>query len=73
MSLLLLGVPFTDNELNEKFGSGYEHIAHGFPMKPVNWDMLNYIKRSIDPPKDDVEGDWIDAIFVAMDYLRNLE
>lgn len=73
MSLLLLGAAFTDNELNERHGGGYEHIAHGFHMKPVNWEMLNYINRSIDPPKDDVEGDWIDAIFVAMDYLRNLE
>lgn len=73
MSLLLLGVPFTDNDLNEKFGHGYEHIAHGFPMKPVNWEMLSYINRSIDPPKDNIEGDWIDGIFVAMEYLRHLE
>lgn len=73
MSLLLLGASVTDNELNERHGDGYEHIAHGFHMKPVSWEMLNYINRSIDPPKDDVEGDWIDAIFVAMDYLRNLE
>lgn len=73
MSLLLLGVPLTDNDLNDKQKGGYENIAHGFPMKPVHWDMLNYINRSLDPPSDNIEGDWIDAIFVAMDYLRTLE
>lgn len=70
VSLLLMGTENTDNDLNEE-GGGYEHISTGFHMAPANWAMIKYVK-SIHPPNDGIAADWLDAIAVAMNYLKSL-
>lgn len=67
-----MGTTITSNSLNKELG-GYEHISDTFPMAPTNWDMLNYLENSIDPPNEKIEADWLSAIVVAMDYLKSLE
>ena len=74
MSLILLGTTSTDNELNKQHQGGYENINHAIPMKPMSWDILKYVKDSIDPPTDDgFTGDWLDAIVVAMDHFNDMK
>lgn len=67
MALFLIGTDDKSNDLN------YEHISLAFPMASMNWDMLNYVKKSIDPPNENETADWIDGIIVAMDYLKKVE
>lgn len=69
IALLLFGTETTDNDLNEEVDGHYEHISKGFPMEPVNWNMIRYVK-SIDSPSHGVIVDWLDGIMVAMDYLK---
>lgn len=68
--MLLIGTPTTDNDLNYELG-GYEYISNGFPMAPTNWNMLNVV-NSIEKPNEKITGDWLDAIIVAMHYLKTL-
>lgn len=70
VSLLLMGTNETDNELNIEL-QGYEHISHGIRMGCVTWNMLKFVDSSIDG--SGVNADWLDAIVVAMNYLRILE
>lgn len=72
ISLFLLGTKTTDNRLNGEYG-GYEHISHALEMNAMSWDILKYIQKNIDPPSDEITGDWLDAIVVAMDYFKSLE
>lgn len=72
MSLFLLGTETTDNHLNEGNPGNYTNISHALGLKPMNWDFLKYVQKNIDPPTGSI-GDWVDAIIVAMDYLRNQE
>lgn len=67
MALFISGTYVEDNELH------YDNISLAIPMGPMKWDMLQYIRNSIDPPNNDVDTDWLDALFVAMDYLRSNE
>lgn len=70
--LLLMGTEDTDNELNTEL-SDYEHITNGFPMAVVTWNVLKYVEYSIDPVQSEVVADWLDAIIVAMHYLKPLQ
>lgn len=67
-----MGTTVTNNPLSEKLG-GYEHISEGFPMAVSNWNMLKYFENSVDPPNETINGDWLDAIVVAMDSLMELK
>lgn len=67
VSLFLSGTSGTDNDLN------YNNISLAIPMGPMKWDVLKYVRGSIDPPNKDIDTDWLDALFVAMDYLRSNE
>ncbi|XP_055297280.1 X-ray repair cross-complementing protein 5 [Sitodiplosis mosellana] len=74
VSLFLFGTKTTDNELNKRYGSGYENINHAIPLSPMSWDILKYVQKSIDPPMDEgITGDWLDAVVVAMDYFNDLD
>lgn len=70
VSLLLMGTDITDNEMNAEVG-GYEHISTGFHMAPANWRMIKYVE-AIRPPNGAATADWLDAIVVAMNYLKSL-
>lgn len=72
VSLLLMGTSTTANGLHDEL-DGYEYISNAFPMAPTNWNMLNYLENSIDPPHKSNEGDWLEAIVIAMNDLKSLE
>lgn len=65
MALFLSGTNGSDNDL------GYKNISLAIPMGPMKWDILRYVRNSIDPPNDGIDSDWLDALIVAMDYLRS--
>lgn len=67
MALFLSGTAGTANDLD------YNNISLAIPMGPMKWDVLKYVRSSIDPPNDGIDTDWLDALFVAMDYLRSNE
>lgn len=67
VALFLTGTDGTDNRLHGELG-GYEHISNAFPLGSTTWNMLKYIEYSIDPTYN--VADWIDAIVVAMDVLK---
>lgn len=67
MALFLSGTSGMDNNLS------YANISMAIPMSPMKWDMLRYVRNSIDPPNDGIDSDWLDALIVAMDYLRSIE
>lgn len=67
MALFLSGTTSTANDL------GYENISLAIPMGPMKWDVLKYVRNSIDPPNDAIDSDWLDALIVTMDYIRSTE
>lgn len=67
-----MGTETTDNELNSEM-SNYEHITAPFPMAAVTWNMVKYLEQSMDEVEDGVTADWLDAIIIAMHYLRPYE
>lgn len=67
-----MGTKDTDNQLNAENGK-FEHIKVGFPLSPMNWDMLQFVDSEIDQLKSDATADWLDALIVTMDELKRLE
>lgn len=70
IGLVLMGTDGTNNSLNETLG-GYENISCAFDVEITKWEMLQILENEIKPAQGDKEGDWLDAIIVAMDILRN--
>lgn len=38
-------------------------------LEQTNWQMLKILEKEIDAPSNS-EGDWLDALVVAMDFLK---
>lgn len=72
-ALFLIGSKTTNNSLNTENEDEYNHINQAIEMKPIGWNTLKFVQNEMEPPNDDVTGDWLDAIIVAADYFRRLE
>lgn len=68
IALILIGTDCTNNVLNTTLGD-YEHISVAFNLEQTNWQMLRILEREIEAPTSS-EGDWLDALIVAMDFLK---
>lgn len=64
-----MGTEETENDLNIECDD-YEHIKFGFDLAPTDWNMLRFIEHRLHRPNANFEADWLDAIVVAMDYLK---
>ncbi|XP_063234073.1 X-ray repair cross-complementing protein 5-like isoform X2 [Bacillus rossius redtenbacheri] len=62
VGLVLMGTEGTDNSL------GYEHISVACDLQLVSWDMLESLERDAKP--SGAAADWLDALVVAVDFLR---
>lgn len=63
IGLILLGCDNTDNSLN------YPNISIGFSIGLPSWDRISYTEKDI--PKSSSNGDWIEAIVLAMQMLKD--
>lgn len=66
-ALILFGTEGTSNQLNEQ-GGGYENITVARHLGLPDLEMLQFVHNQITP--GNVETDFIDAIVVGMDLLR---
>ncbi|XP_065215325.1 X-ray repair cross-complementing protein 5-like [Planococcus citri] len=68
LALIVFGSEKTNNRLASQNG-GYENIdvlsAH---LSVASWDLLKYVK---DLETSSVTADWMDALLVAADYIKN--
>ncbi|XP_019526576.3 X-ray repair cross-complementing protein 5 [Aedes albopictus] len=67
VGLVLMGTDDTNNQLNVEYG-GYHHISEAFELNPSNWQMLRVLEKQVHASK--VNGDWFDALVVAMNFLK---
>ncbi|XP_073251486.1 X-ray repair cross-complementing protein 5-like isoform X2 [Porites lutea] len=67
-ALVLFGTEGTSNSLNDKMKAGYENITVARHLGLPDLEMLQFIHSQITP--GNVETDFIDAIVVGMDLLR---
>ncbi|KAJ6645641.1 X-ray repair cross-complementing protein 5 [Pseudolycoriella hygida] len=68
IGLILVGSDCTNNALNKSLGD-YENISVALDLEQANWQMLRIVEREIVGPSNS-EGDWLDALIVAMDFLK---
>lgn len=68
IALILIGTDCTNNVLNNTLGD-YEHISVAFNLEQTNWQMLKILEKEIVGPSNS-EADWLDALIVAMDFLK---
>ena len=66
IALVLFGTADTGNDLAD--GSNYENITVARPLRPVDWDLLQYVQNNISP--GGVSADFLDALVVTMDHLQ---
>lgn len=71
IGLILIGTDGTNNVLNisEDTLGDYENISVAFNLEQTNWQMLRILEREIVGPSNS-EGDWLSALVVAMDFLK---
>ncbi|XP_062546603.1 X-ray repair cross-complementing protein 5 [Armigeres subalbatus] len=67
VGLVLMGTDETNNQLNLDYG-GYQYISEAFELNPSNWQMLRILEKQVHPST--VNGDWFDALIVAMNFLK---
>ena len=68
-ALILFGTEGTDNLLNQGFGAGnYENITLSREMNVIDMEMLKFINNGVVPGT--ANGDFIDALVVALDHLN---
>lgn len=70
VSLFLMGTEESKNRLFEDHG-GYDHISKAFPFVVPSWDLLRILRNDIQHTK--YSGDWMDALIVALDYIKSEE
>uniref|UniRef100_A0A182NAS9 Ku domain-containing protein n=1 Tax=Anopheles dirus TaxID=7168 RepID=A0A182NAS9_9DIPT len=68
VGMVLFGTPETNNQLNVELG-GYENICEAFELKPANWQTLRILENQVS--RSDAEVNWLDALIVATNFLRN--
>lgn len=62
-----MGTENTSNNLHQTLG-GYENITTAFDMAISNWNMMRIVESDV--KLENGSGDWMDAIIVAMDFIR---
>lgn len=62
-----MGTNRTNNNLHNNLG-GYENISVAIDLAITNWNMIKIIDMEI--KKENGNADWMDALIVAMDFLR---
>ena len=68
-ALILFGTEGTDNSLNQGFGAGnYENITLSREMNVIDMEMLKFVNNDVVPGT--ANGDFIDALVVALDHLN---
>lgn len=67
MAIFLMGTDESNNNLHETLG-GYEHISPATEAIVPTWDMLRRLRKDIVFTKN--TADWLDALIVALDFLR---
>ena len=48
VSLILFGTPDTANDLSSS-GDAYANISIARPLSPVDWDLLQYVDKDLQP------------------------
>lgn len=70
IALFLMGTDETKNDLAESCG-GHEHISHATGFVTPTWDLLRILRNDIQNTENG--SDWLDALNVAIDFIRNKE
>eukprot|EP01079_Euglenida_sp_SAG-EU17-18_P006238 gene6238-1113_t len=68
VGIILVGTSTTDNALASQFEGQYSNIWTYYPLMSPTVDMLQQIDRI---PGEGQDGDWLDAVVVAVDMLHN--
>eukprot|EP00124_Ichthyophonus_hoferi_P000559 Ihof_evm12s21 gene=Ihof_evmTU12s21 len=66
MGLVLFGTEDTKNQLTEGSTGEYSHVTVAKNLNKVNLDLLRFVETIVPGP---VNGDYMDALVVAMDLL----
>lgn len=62
-----MGTEDTNNQLNST--GGYDNITEAFDIAISNFQMLRILEKDI-KSNNVVEADWLDALIVAMNFLK---
>lgn len=66
MGLILLGSEDTNNPLADE--DAYNNIEISHRLQSANWEMVHTISSFKNGTS--VDGDWLDALIVAADFLK---
>lgn len=68
VGVMLLGSKKTKNNMAEQCEGAYKHIDMVFELGPPTWQMI----RDMPDKPSNSKGDWVDALIVAAEHLKNL-